>query len=118
MRLESNLSESLICGSDHSQICGNDLLDVWHTLDSQTLEDKSDGLNHHGMVLRERWVPDNPHQGCYGDGGVYFLQCGGSGHIGQHLTRVLCNIIIMQVKLFIVKVLKFTGIYTLHTCTL
>ena len=118
MRLESNLSESLICRSDHSQICGNDLLDVWHTLDSQTLENKSDGLNHHGMVLRERWVPDNPHQGCYGDGGVYFLQCGGSGHIGQHLTRVLCNIIIMQVKLFIVKVLKFTGIYTLHTCTL
>lgn len=100
--LESNLSESLICRSDHSQICGNDLLDVRHTLDSQTLEDKGDGLNHHGVMLGERRVPDNPHQGCYGDGGVYFLQGGGSGHISQHLTCVLCNIITMQVELLIV----------------
>ena len=46
------------------------LWEVRDRLDAQTLEDESQGLYGHGVVLRQRHVLQNPHEGVDGNGGV------------------------------------------------
>ena len=46
---------------------------VWDRLDSKTLEDESERLYCHGVVLRERLVLENPHQRVDGNGRIEVL---------------------------------------------
>ena len=76
-------------GPDHGQVRRYNLLYVWHTLDPQALEDERDGLHYHGVEFRQCGIPDNLHQGCYGDRGVEFFQRGRGTHVSQHFTGTL-----------------------------
>ena len=52
------------------QECGHDLGQELHALEPQGLEDEGDGLDDHGVVVREGLVSEDAHQGHHGHGWV------------------------------------------------
>lgn len=56
------------------QECGHDLGQELHTLEAQGLEDEGDGLDNHGVVVREGLVSEDAHQGHHGHGWVKLIQ--------------------------------------------
>ena len=56
------------------------LRQVGHRLDAKALEDEAQSLYSHGVVLRERLVLEDPHQGVDGDVWVEVFQAGSTAH--------------------------------------
>ena len=67
--------------------CSNTYLwQIWDRLDTKALEDESQSLYGHGVVLRERLVLEDPHQRVDGNGRVEVLQAGTTAHRYKKLT--------------------------------
>lgn len=88
--LRTYLPDGPITDSDDIKECGHDLGQELHTLESQGLEDEGDGLNHHGVVVRERLISEDPHQGHHGHSGVKLVQ-GQISHVDQHFTGAVVS---------------------------
>ena len=69
-----------------SPVCSTYLRKVRHRLDTQTLEDETKSLYGHRVVLRERHVLEDPHQGVDSNGGVEIIQTSTTTHGDQQLT--------------------------------
>lgn len=65
--------------------CGHDLRQELHTLEAQRLEDEGDGLDNHGVMVREGLVSEDPHQRHHGHSRVELIQ-GQVAHVDQHLA--------------------------------
>ena len=72
------------------QECGHDLGQELHTLEPQGLEDEGDGLDDHGVMVREGLVSEDAHQGHHGHGWVELVQRQVS-HVDQHLTGAVVS---------------------------
>lgn len=59
---------------DDIQERGHDLGQELHTLESQGLEDKGDGLDDHGVVVGQGLVSEDTHQGHHGHSRVELIQ--------------------------------------------
>jgi len=62
------------------------LWQVGDRLDTEALEDEAQGLDGHGVVLREALVLQNAHEGVDGNGRVEVLQTRSTAHGHQQLT--------------------------------
>lgn len=69
---------------------GHDLGQELYTFEPQGLEDEGDGLNHHGVVVREGLISEDPHQGHHGHSWVELIQ-GQVSHVDQHLTGAVVS---------------------------
>lgn len=79
-----------ITHSDDVKEGRHDLGQELYTLEPQGLEDEGDGLNHHGVVVRERLISEDPHQGHHGHSWVELVQ-GQVSHVDQHFTGAVVS---------------------------
>ena len=86
----SYLSDAGVTHSDDVEESGHDLGQELNTLEAQRLEDEGDGLDHHGVVVGQRRVPQDTHQSHYGNCRVELIQ-GEVAHVHQHLTGAVVS---------------------------
>lgn len=68
----------------------HDLGQELHAFEPQGLEDEGDGLNYHGVVVREGLVPEDTHQGHHGHSWVELIQRQVS-HVDQHFAGAVVS---------------------------
>lgn len=68
------LSDTGVTDPDDIEESGHDLRQELDTLEAQRLKDEGDGLDHHGVVVGERRVPQDAHQRDDCHGGVELVQ--------------------------------------------
>lgn len=79
-----------VTDTDDVQECGHDLGQELHTLEAQRLEDEGDGLDNHGVVVREGLVSEDAHQGHHGHGWVKLIQRQ-VPHVDQHFAGAVVS---------------------------
>lgn len=82
------LPDAGVADPDHVEECGHDLGQELDALEAQGLEDEGDGLHDHGVVVGERWVPQDAHQRDDGHGRIKLVQRQ-VAHVDQHLARAV-----------------------------
>lgn len=68
------LPDTGVADPDHIEECGHDLGQELDALEAQRFKNEGDGLDNHSVVVGERWVSQNAHQGDDGHGGVELIQ--------------------------------------------
>lgn len=79
------LSDTGVTDPDDVEESGHDLGKELDTLEAEGLEDEGDGLHHHSVVVGERRVSQDAHEGDDGHRRVKLVQ-GQVAHVDQHLT--------------------------------
>lgn len=82
------LPDAGVADPNHVEERGHDLGQELDALETQGLEDEGDGLYDHGVVVGERWVPQDAHQRDDGHGWIKLIQRQ-VAHVDQHLARAV-----------------------------
>lgn len=86
----THLPDGPIANPDDVEESRHHLRQELHTLQAEGFENKGDGLDHHGVVMGQGLVPEDPHEGHHGDCWVELVQ-GEVSHVNQHLTGAVVS---------------------------
>lgn len=86
----THLPDGPIANPNDVEESGHDLRQELHALEAKGFENKGDGLDHHGVVMGQGLIPEDPHERHHGDGRIELVQREVS-HVNQHLTGAVVS---------------------------